>query len=166
MPLTGANYHPKGHYSHLFSLETAYHHSFYFCLLQTALGLSTKSFIFNCWEIMFFRNITATIMQIRWLADKSHPCCLCRCTRPNFLSQFNKGSQWILFLLWVCYVDFCLSQAEWVRWYLINLSVTKGSQRSGSGPALAEGLQPDESIGAGQHHDPPQQLLSQGALVL
>lgn len=147
MPLTGVNYHPKGHCSHLFSLETAYHHSFYFCLLQTVLGLNTESFIFNCWEIMFLRNITANVMQTRWPADKSHPCCLCRCRRPNFLSEFNKGSQWILFLLWVCYIDFHLLRAEWVMWCLINLTVTEGSQRSGSAPVLVKGSSLVKALG-------------------
>lgn len=49
---------------------------------------------------------------------------------------------------------------------MINLTVTKGSQRIGSGPGLGQGLQPGGSTGAGQHPDPPQQLLSQGALVV
>lgn len=148
MPLTGVNYHPKGHCSHLFSLETAYHHSFYFCLLQTVLGLSTESFIFNCWEIMFLRNITANVMQTRWPADKSHPCCLCRCRRPNFLSEFIKGSQWILFLLWVCYwLPFVTGRVSDVVFDKSHCDRREPKEWKCS--RACEGLQPGESPGVG-----------------
>lgn len=122
-PPTRANHHPKGHFSHLFSLETTYCHSFYFCLLETSLGLITEIFIFSCWEIMFLRNWTPIIVQIRWPADRSHSLFLCRCTMLNFVSLSSVGEvSAFCFTCGCAIVSFIsLRQSEWCGVWQISL---------------------------------------------